>query len=183
MERETIFKAGTPKRTFFNVNRTSSGYFTVERPSPHIVAGLVFDVPSLSWIFVKQFRPPVNKYCLELVAGLDDKSQDLETTMKEEVIEETGYKPVSIRFLGSFAKSPGIINEIENMYFIETMGKIAEGGGVEADGESIEVVRIPMTAKGIRGDERDDVIDSLAKLRSDDLIISSGIYTAIALSY
>lgn len=103
----------------------------VERPSPHIVAGLVFDIPSRSWIFVKQFRPPVNKHCLELVAGLDDKSQDLETTMKEEVIEETGYKPVSITPLGTFAISPGIINEIENMYFIETMGKIAEGGGIK----------------------------------------------------
>ncbi|XP_051889474.1 ADP-sugar pyrophosphatase isoform X1 [Pristis pectinata] len=43
-------------------------------------------------IMVKQFRPPMGCYCLELPAGLVDDGETAEGAALRELLEETGYK-------------------------------------------------------------------------------------------
>jgi ADP-ribose pyrophosphatase len=56
----------------------------------------------------KQFRPPVDKVCIEIPAGLIDEGETAEECALRELKEETGYvgKVVS----GSFGVGPVIFN-------------------------------------------------------------------------
>jgi 8-oxo-dGTP pyrophosphatase MutT (NUDIX family) len=188
MNRETVFEARNSNRTFFKVNKTESGYFTVERPSPHIVAGLVYDFPSSSFVFVKQYRAPVDAYVLELVAGLDDKNPDwhwterLEQTMKEEVVEETGYNPTHLNYLGKFGKSAGLVNEIDNYFLVTTDGKIGGGGGLASEHENIEVITIKVPQSGpIEAISHLKLALCDRSLENKDEMVSSGIYAVMGL--
>ncbi|XP_061875738.1 ADP-sugar pyrophosphatase-like, partial [Colius striatus] len=43
-------------------------------------------------VLVKQFRPPINAYCLEFPAGLIEENETAESAALRELEEETGYK-------------------------------------------------------------------------------------------
>uniref|UniRef100_A0A6G1RFC9 Nudix hydrolase 5 n=1 Tax=Hypotaenidia okinawae TaxID=2861861 RepID=A0A6G1RFC9_9GRUI len=43
-------------------------------------------------VLVKQFRPPINSYCLEFPAGLIEENETAESAALRELEEETGYK-------------------------------------------------------------------------------------------
>ncbi|CAD7931740.1 unnamed protein product [Amoebophrya sp. A25] len=71
---------------------------------------------SSSILLVKQFRPAVNAYTLELPAGLVDKNESTGTAALRELKEETGYvgKIVScgeLQDTSGFPLSPGMSNE------------------------------------------------------------------------
>lgn len=55
------------------------------------VSMVVWLNPSNRLIFIKQYRPPAQSYCLEFPAGLIDKGETVETAAIRELKEETGY--------------------------------------------------------------------------------------------
>mmetsp|Transcript_24570 Transcript_24570/g.47076 ORF Transcript_24570/g.47076 Transcript_24570/m.47076 type:complete len:238 (-) Transcript_24570:97-810(-) len=72
-------------------------------------------------VCVKQFRPPVNAYTIELPAGLiDANDEDVATAATREFTEETGYigKVVNVSPHASYL-SPGLTNESASLVRLE----------------------------------------------------------------
>ena len=67
-------------------------------------SGAVVIVPLLSKdkaVLIKQFRPVLGKYILELPAGSIDKGEKPSACARRELIEETGHKAAKVEFLGN----------------------------------------------------------------------------------
>lgn len=101
-------------------------------------------------ILTRQFRMPTfingnsDGYLIECCAGLLDKD-NAEDCIKRETEEETGFKITSVTKVFEAYMSPGSVTEI--LYFFVAAYsdgmKISEGGGIEEENESIEVLELP----------------------------------------
>ena len=104
--------------------------------------GAVIIAPLLSAntvLFMRQYRPALKKYIYELPAGTVDPGENLLSTAKRELIEETGYRTKKITKLGKIYPVPGYSTEIIHMYKAEQLTK-----GV-AEPEIYEVITlVPM---------------------------------------
>lgn len=91
-------------------------------------------------VIIKQFRVPLNGYVYELPAGLVDEGEDLETTVKRELKEETGLQLIQIDYEKTKKKtyvSSGMTDESVALVYCTCTGEISEEY-LEAD-EDIEV--------------------------------------------
>jgi len=72
-------------------------------------------------VCVKQFRPPVNAYTIELPAGLIDANEDNDaaTAATREFTEETGYIGKVVNVLPASYLSPGLTNESASLVRLE----------------------------------------------------------------
>ncbi|KAB0499314.1 MULTISPECIES: GDP-mannose pyrophosphatase NudK [Pseudomonas] len=101
-------------------------------------------------VLTRQFRFPafVNEHdgmLIETCAGLLDRD-DPHTCIRKETEEETGYRIKDVRKIFEAFMSPGSVTErlyfFVGEYFDED--KLGEGGGVEAEGEEVEVLELPL---------------------------------------
>jgi ADP-ribose pyrophosphatase len=95
-------------------------------------------------LLVEQYRVPLQRWCLELPAGLigdDVAGEAIEVAAARELEEETGYRAGRIEVVGEFFSSPGMISEGFTLVRAHDLEKVGEGGGVE--GEGITVHRVP----------------------------------------
>lgn len=105
----------------------------------HDAVGVVALTPDRDVLLVRQFRPPVRDSLLEIPAGLlDVDGEDALTCAGRELFEETGFRHVSIGFMGGCYLSPGFTDEYIHLFVAET-GEAPEG----YPEEGIEVVRMP----------------------------------------
>ena len=114
-------------------------------------------LPDGRFALVRQFRKPVEKEMLEVVAGNREPNEDPELCARRELREETGYKAKSVRRLGFIYPSPGYCDEKIDLFFAEVD---AESGQTDPDDdEHVEVVL--MTREEIVGKiSRDEIHDS-----------------------
>ncbi|NIF47849.1 GDP-mannose pyrophosphatase [Enterobacter sp. Ap-1006] len=103
-------------------------------------------------ILTRQFRFPVfmnghGGYLIETAAGLLD-NMDPENRIKAEVEEETGFRVSSVQKVFEAYMSPGSVTEKLYFYIAEydADNKAGAGGGIEAEGEDIEVLELTMDA-------------------------------------
>ncbi|MEA2027496.1 MAG: NUDIX hydrolase [Campylobacterota bacterium] len=117
--------------------------------SHNSVAILIYHKENNSFIFVKQFRPPVyhssgDGITLELCAGLVDKDKSLTQIAKEEIEEECGYavNVEHIEKITSFYTAVGHSGGQQSLYYCEVdeSMRISQGGGI--DTEMIEVIEM-----------------------------------------
>lgn len=110
-----------------------------------IQAAVIVAIDDGHVLLVEQYRVPLGRRCLELPAGLvgdEQAGEAIEAAAGRELEEETGYRPATIRLLGSFASSPGMVSEGFTLVIAEGLTKVGAGGGVE--GEDILVHRVPV---------------------------------------
>lgn len=101
-------------------------------------------------ILTRQFRLPTfingnqDGMLIEACAGLLDNDHP-EECIKRETEEETGYKISNAEKIFEAYMSPGSVTEILHFFIAEYSQdmKIADGGGLEEEGEHIEVLELP----------------------------------------
>ncbi len=96
-------------------------------------------------LLVEQYRVPLGRPCLELPAGLigdETEGESAEVSAARELEEETGYSAASVRSLGTFYASPGMVSECFTLVRAEGLTRIGEGGGT--GDENITVHRVPL---------------------------------------
>lgn len=110
---------------------------------------LLYNKENKTVILTRQFRLPTfingnqDGYLIEACAGLLDKDNP-EDCIRRETEEETGYKITDVRKIFEAYMSPGSVTEMLYFFVAEysKQMKVHEGGGLEHDGEDIEVLEI-----------------------------------------
>ena len=103
-------------------------------------------------LLVRQWRTGLlavdapDPYLLEACAGILDPGETPEETARREAREEMGIKVGALRSLGSILPSAGTLTERMHLFLAEVTqaDRVDNGGGVDDEGESIEVVELPM---------------------------------------
>lgn len=110
---------------------------------------LLYNTSTKNVILTKQFRMPTyingntDGMLIEACAGLLDNDHP-EECVKRETEEETGYKISKVEKVFEAYMSPGSVTEILHFFVAEYSSdmKITNGGGLEEEGEDIEVLEI-----------------------------------------
>lgn len=125
---------------------------------------LLYNGEKKTVVLTRQFRLPafVNEHdgmLIETCAGLLDRD-DAETCIRKETEEETGYRVKNVRKVFEAFMSPGSVTERLYFFVGEYFGKdkVSEGGGVESDGEEIEVLEMTLDDALARVD-RGEIMD------------------------
>ena len=121
------------------------------------VSVLLFDVDKKAFVLVKQLRIPLLLKCekdsinlsengisYELCSGIMDKNLSEEDTIKEEILEECGYRVDSVEKIASFYGSLGTAASKQTFFYTEVSDevKVSVGGGI--DDEKIEIFYLPI---------------------------------------
>ena len=114
---------------------------SVERVNCSGIVGMVPLTDEGDVILIKQFRPPINGFVIELPAGLCDIGETLEDAAHRELIEETGYSAGDLRFLVKGPMSSGSSSEMLTVFVATDLAYV--GIGKRDETENIEVLKIP----------------------------------------
>lgn len=113
-----------------------------ERVNCDGVIGIVPFTDNGEVVLIRQFRPPINGFVIELPAGLVDAGEDFEQAVRRELIEETGYEAGDVQFLTEGPMSSGASAEILSVYV--ATGLIHVGIGQRDETEDIEVIPVQL---------------------------------------
>lgn len=94
-------------------------------------------LPDGRFVFVRQFRPAIGDYVLELPAGKLDPGDTPESCIHRELQEEIGYRADSLSKLGEMQPSVGYCDELVHLYLAKDL--VLVGVSPEPD-EFIEVL-------------------------------------------
>lgn len=127
-------------------------------------------------VLVKQFRPPINGYCLEFPAGLIEENETAESAALRELEEETGYKGEVVECTPALCLDPGVSNSTTHIVSVTINGDDAENTRPKQkldDGEFLEVISLP----------KNDLLQRIDELVAEDNIaVDARVYTyALAL--
>jgi len=140
------------KKTVFDFRRADGSWQRQQRETYDRGNGatlLLYQLASRRVVLTRQFRFPayVNGHdgmLVEAPAGLLDQATP-EQRIRAEVEEETGYRVGEVRKVFEAFMSPGSVTE-KLFFFVaeyDTTLKVSAGGGIEAEGEDIEVLELP----------------------------------------
>jgi nudix-type nucleoside diphosphatase (YffH/AdpP family) len=143
----------TLKTTTFEWRRRDGKWQTQHRETYDRGNGatlLPYNLAQRSVVLVRQFRYPAyvngcDDLMIETAAGLlDDESP--EVRIRAEAEEETGYRLGEIRKVFEAFMSPGAVTEKLHFFVAEyePSMRIGDGGGLESEGEDIEVLELPI---------------------------------------
>lgn len=112
------------------------------------VAILIHDIQNNLLLFTKQFRPGAytqdEPFIYEMVAGLIDDGEDINTTIIREVQEESGLNHIeNIKLISSYYPSCGSCTEKVSLYYANAdLSDISDWGGHPDEDEIIEIITI-----------------------------------------
>jgi len=121
-------------------------------------------------ILIRQFRPPINGFVIELPAGLVDQGESFEQAVRRELIEETGYEAGDVQFLAEGPMSSGASSEVLSVYVATGLRYV--GIGLRDETEDIEVIPVQL----------DQVAAKLEELRQNGDHIDLKVYGMIEMA-
>lgn len=126
---------------------------------------LLFNSARRTVILTRQFRLPafVNGHdgmMVEAAAGLLDNASPKER-IRAEVEEETGYRVQDVRKIFEAYMSPGSVTEKLHFFVAEydAATRVGDGGGVEAEGEDLEVMELALD-DALTAVHRGEIVDA-----------------------
>jgi len=154
-ERETLSDQwARVEQVTFNYLRTDGRWQTQTREiyhRGHGAAVLLYNLRQRTIILVRQFRFPAwecgdDGFLLEVPAGIIE-SDDPPATIRKETAEETGFVIDQPTFVFRAYASPGSITEQLHYYCAayEPDARSGSGGGLEEEGEDIDVVEVAIS--------------------------------------
>ena len=155
------------KKTVFEFRRADGSWQRQQRETYDRGNGatlLLYQPDSRRVVLTRQFRFPafVNGHdgmMVETPAGLLDQATP-EQRIRAEVEEETGYRVGKVRKVFEAFMSPGSVTE-KLFFFVaeyDAASKVSTGGGIEAEGEDIEVLELPFD-EALAMVRRGDIVD------------------------
>ncbi len=82
-------------------------------------AAVLARAPDGRFVFVRQFRKPVERELVEIIAGCLERGETPAQCAAREVLEETGYTVRSLSPLGTLYPTPGYTDEIIHLFRAE----------------------------------------------------------------
>ncbi|XP_063428526.1 uridine diphosphate glucose pyrophosphatase NUDT14-like isoform X1 [Mytilus trossulus] len=132
----------------YNVTRHVLVFVKQFRPAVYLCSSKVSEVEGQR-VIKHDENPPNLGLTYELCAGIIDKDTSLEQIAQAEVLEECGYKVPLDRLerICSCRGGCGTSGSLQTMYFAEVTDamRVSKGGGLEEEGEMIDVVDIPVS--------------------------------------
>ncbi len=118
------------------------------RPNADACVGILAVTPAEELILVEQFRIPMQRWVIEIPAGLvgdevEFAGESLAETARRELLEETGYRAGSVVELIASPTSAGMTSEFTHLFHATDLIREHDGGGVA--GENIQVHHVPLT--------------------------------------
>lgn len=112
---------------------------------------LLYNAAAGTVILTKQFRLPTylnsnpSGMMIESCAGVIDDGESPEDCIRREALEETGYRLDKVEKVFEAYMSPASVTELIHFYIAPYTPdrKEAEGGGLEAENEHIEILELP----------------------------------------
>jgi ADP-ribose pyrophosphatase len=98
-------------------------YYAIEQPDYLVGVAVTAEERIL---LVRQYRPALEEFSLELPAGLLEENEDPAKAMSRELLEETGYTTESIRLIGKNATCSSRISNHTYSFFIRAGSRIAQ---------------------------------------------------------
>ena len=80
---------------------------------------IICRLPDGRYVFVRQYRKPIEQFLIEAVAGRLEQGEDPQECAIREIREETGYAIKSICSLGQMVPCPGYCEEVLHGFFAE----------------------------------------------------------------
>jgi nudix-type nucleoside diphosphatase (YffH/AdpP family) len=153
------------RRTTYDYRRRDGRWVTEQRETydrGNGAAILLYDPARRTVLLTRQFRFPVyvnghpDGMLIEAAAGLLDGDDGPETAIRRETSEELGVTVGALQHIFDVYMSPGSVTERLHFYAapFRATDRTGDGGGLEDDGEDIEVLEIgfadalAMTADG-----------------------------------
>ena len=140
------------KKTTFDYLRSDNVWQRLSRETydrGNGAALLLYNRAQGTVVLTRQFRLPVfvnghDGMLIEAPAGLLDASSP-EERIRQEAEEETGYRVSEVHPIFEAYMSPGSVTEKLHFFVAQydAASKIGDGGGLEGEGEDIEVLELP----------------------------------------
>jgi ADP-ribose pyrophosphatase len=112
-------------------------YYAIAQPD-YVVALAI--TPDSRILLVRQYRPAIERFSLELPAGLLDPNEDAAAAAARELLEETGYPTQTIEMIGKGATCSSRISNTTHSFFIRTGERKPDF--VEEPGASVHLVSL-----------------------------------------
>jgi len=143
------------KKTTFDYRRRDGSWQTLTRETydrGNGAVALLYNRVRRTVLLTRQFRFPAyvnghDGFLIEAAAGLLDKASP-EQRIRAELEEETGRRVAQLEQVFDVFMSPGSVTERLHFFIGEydAASQVGEGGGIEAEGEDIEVLELDADA-------------------------------------
>jgi ADP-ribose pyrophosphatase len=124
LSRKTVYKGRIINVDVLDVELENGKKAMREIVTHGVAVAIIPRLPDGRFAFIRQFRKPMERICIEVVAGnVDhDGEHEAETAIRE-LQEETGYIAESMQLLGGIFPSVGYCTERIDVFFCEVTGK------------------------------------------------------------
>ena len=122
----------------FRLPDNKSAVFDTVNPEDFSAAGIIALTKDNKVITGRQFRPGPEQLMDEIPGGIVDPGEDPETAARREMLEETGYKAGTLKFLGAFRRDSGTNGKW--YYYLATDCELVKETAENGEHEFIEIV-------------------------------------------